>query len=118
MEVSTVKRNYSGPHDGIGRHNGLKIRGTYAVRVQVSLPHQFIGVNMMKQNFDVVRSLYESPPVYPKGVNHKERVIVKRKNIIRSFQPRNLVLEIDNIAPIKNSYEINGILYDQPVKDW
>ena len=36
MEVSTVKRNYSG-HDGIGRHNGLKIRGLYAVRVQVSL---------------------------------------------------------------------------------
>ena len=70
----------------------------------------------MKENFDVVRSLYESPPVYPKGVNHKERVIVKRKNIIRSFQPRNLVLEIGNIAPIKNSYEINGILYDEPVK--
>lgn len=29
-------------YDGIGRHNGLKIRGYYIVRVQVSLPAPFI----------------------------------------------------------------------------
>ena len=66
--------------------------------------------------FDVERSLRESPPNYPKGITFKKRIITNRNNLIRQFQPRNLTLQIDNIAPIRISYEVNGILYDQPVK--
>lgn len=66
--------------------------------------------------FDVERSLRESPPNYPKGITFKKRIITNRNNIIRQFQPRNLTLQIDNVAPIRISYEVNGILYDQPVK--
>ena len=66
--------------------------------------------------FDVERSLKESPPNYPDGVTFKKRIVVNRKNLIRQYQPRNLTLQITNVAPIRTSYEVNGILYDQPVK--
>ena len=66
--------------------------------------------------FDVQRSLQESPPNYPKGVIFKKRIVTNRNNLIRRFQPRNLQLQISNIAPIKTSYEINGILYDEKPK--
>ena len=64
--------------------------------------------------FDVERSLKESPPNYPDGVTFKKRIVVNRKNLIRQYQPRNLTLQITNVAPIRTSYEVNGILYDQP----
>ena len=67
-------------------------------------------------DFDIERSLKESPPDYPKGVNFKKRIVANRNNLIRNFQPRNLELQISNVAPIRNSYEINGVLYNQPVK--
>ncbi len=66
--------------------------------------------------FDIPRSLKESPPIYPEGVTFKRRIVINRNNIIRQFQPRNLTLQLDNIAPIRISYEVNSILYDQPVK--
>ena len=66
--------------------------------------------------FDVQRSLKESPPNYPKGVNFKRRIVTNRNNLIRKFQPRNLQLQISNVTPIVNSYNINGILYNEPPK--
>ena len=66
--------------------------------------------------FDIPRSLKESPPIYPEGVTFKRRIVTNRNNLIRQFQPRNLTLQLDNIAPIRISYEVNSILYDQPVK--
>ena len=66
--------------------------------------------------FDVQRSLKESPPNYPKGVIFKKRIVTNRKNLVRKFQPRNLKLQISNITPIKNSYEINNILYNESPK--
>ena len=66
--------------------------------------------------FDVERSLNESPPDYPEGVIWKKRIVTNRKNLVRKFQPRNLTLQISNIAPIRISYEINGVLYNEPVK--
>ena len=75
-----------------------------------------MSTNNTRIMFDVERSLREAPPDYPKGVTFKKRIVVNRDNIIRKFQPRNLTLQIDNIAPIRISYEVNGVLYDQPVK--
>ena len=66
--------------------------------------------------FDINRSLKESPPAYPKGVIWKKRIVTNRKNLVRKFQPRNLTLQISNITPIKNSYKINNVLYNEPVK--
>ena len=66
--------------------------------------------------FDVQRSLKESPPNYPKGVNFKRRIVTNRNNLIRKFQPRNLQLQISNVTPIVNSYNINGVLYNEPPK--
>ena len=66
--------------------------------------------------FDVERSLNECPPNYPEGVLFKKRIVTNRKNLVRKFQPRNLTLQIDNITPIRISYEINGVLYNEPVK--
>lgn len=73
-------------------------------------------VNEVQMKFDIQRSLRESPPKYPKGVHFKKRIVVNRNNLIRKNQVRNLVLAINNIVPIKKSYETYGVLYDQPVK--
>ena len=64
---------------------------------------------------DVERSLKESPPNYPKGVNFKKRIVTNRNNLIRDYQPRNLKKVLDNIMNIKKSYEIE-FLYSEPVK--
>lgn len=64
---------------------------------------------------DVERSLRESPPNYPKGVNFKKRIVTNRNNLIRDYQPRNLKKVLDNITNIKKSYEIE-YLYTEPVK--
>ena len=60
---------------------------------------------------DVERSLKESPPNYPKGVNFKKRIVTNRNNLIRDYQPRNLKKVLDNITNIKKSYENRISLY-------
>ena len=62
--------------------------------------------------FDVERSLKESPPNYPDGVTFKKRIVVNRKNLIRQYQPRNLTLQITNVAPIfaiSSNFSLLGI---------
>ena len=73
-------------------------------------------VNEVQMKFDIERSLKESPPEYPKGVHFMKRIVVNRNNLVRNYQVRNLVLAINNIAPIRKSYETYGVLYDEPVK--
>ncbi len=70
---------------------------------------------MDKLSLDVERSLDESPPKYPSGVNFQRRIVINRKNLVRNYQPRNLRKVIDNIYNIKKSYQIQ-YLYGAPVK--
>lgn len=70
----------------------------------------------MKIMFDVEKSMKMSPPNYPKGVTFKKRIITNRNKLIRDYQIRNLNYVLANAAQIKNSYQINNYLYEEPVK--
>jgi hypothetical protein len=70
----------------------------------------------MKQHFDIERSLRENPPSYPDGVNFKKRIVTNRENLTRNKQARLLLTRPENVAKIRQSYEVNGFLYDQPVQ--
>ena len=69
-------------------------------------------------NFDIERSLKESPPNFPKGVRHVKRIVTRRSNIdwgIR-YQPKVGIYDTANVSRLKVSYGTHDFLYDQGVQ--
>jgi len=70
------------------------------------------------KDIDIEKSLKQSPPSYPTGVIFIKRIRVKRDRCTwpETQEFRVQGKNIDNISSLKNSYLVNGLLYDEPVQ--
>tara|TARA_B100001564_G_scaffold31980_1_gene23418 strand:+ start:1220 stop:2236 length:1017 start_codon:yes stop_codon:yes gene_type:complete len=64
---------------------------------------------------DREKSLKNSPPSYPDGINQTKRLNINLDRLIEDKQIRVLKLNLDNTEDIRTSLKVNGWLYDKPV---
>lgn len=73
---------------------------------------------LLKIDIDIQKSLDNFQPSYPIGVTFIKRIRVKRDRCTwpETQEFRVQGKNIDNISSLKNSYLVNGLLYDEPVQ--
>ena len=75
-------------------------------------------MTLLTKDIDISVSLNKSPAIYPTGVIHKKRIRVQR-NLCTWPETQEFRVQgknISNIHQLKDSYLVNGILYDEPVQ--
>jgi len=70
------------------------------------------------KDIDIEKSLKQSPPSYPTGVIFIKRIRVKRGlcTWLETQEFRVQGKNKDNVSSLKDSYIVNGLLYDEPVQ--
>ena len=70
------------------------------------------------KDMDIKMSLEKNPPIYPTGVTQKKRIRVQRKLCTwpETQEFRVQGKNISNIHQLKDSYLVNGIIYEEPVQ--
>lgn len=69
-------------------------------------------------SLDLEESLAKSPPIYPTGVIHKKRIRIQRALVTfdETQEFRVQGKNISNVSQLKDSYMVNGYIYDEPVQ--